>query len=159
MSINVWNASSNSLDNVGGLGGDMRKTVYDTNKNGIVDDSERLGGKLPSEYALKDSAAAMMDYSDSILTLKNTEGDVLSSVIINSSGSGSETVLQGTLNRGVKTLIFTNSKITTSSAIDVYSDIYGYGPDDIQVETGKLTMEFESGFDEVVNFKVVIKNI
>ena len=26
-------------------------TIYDTNSNGIVDDSERLGGKLPSEYA------------------------------------------------------------------------------------------------------------
>ena len=31
-------------------GGDMQTSVYDTNNNGIVDDSEKLGGKLPSVY-------------------------------------------------------------------------------------------------------------
>lgn len=31
--------------------GDMTKTVYDTNRNGIVDDAERLGGHLPEHYA------------------------------------------------------------------------------------------------------------
>lgn len=40
-------------DSKGGAGGDgdMLKSVYDTNDNGIVDDSEKLGGKLPSEFA------------------------------------------------------------------------------------------------------------
>lgn len=31
--------------------GDMTKFVYDTNDNGIVDDSEKLGGELPAYYA------------------------------------------------------------------------------------------------------------
>lgn len=35
----------------GGGSGDMEKSVYDVDENGIVDDSERLGGKLPEEYA------------------------------------------------------------------------------------------------------------
>ena len=31
-------------------GGDMLKSVYDANGNGVVDDSEKLGGKLPTYY-------------------------------------------------------------------------------------------------------------
>jgi len=31
--------------------GDMTKGVYDTNNNGVVDNSERLGGQLPAYYA------------------------------------------------------------------------------------------------------------
>lgn len=32
-------------------GGDMRKASYDINEDGVVDDSERLGGQLPAFYA------------------------------------------------------------------------------------------------------------
>jgi hypothetical protein len=35
---------------VGGAAGDMLKSVYDTNNNGIVDNAEKLGGQLPSFY-------------------------------------------------------------------------------------------------------------
>lgn len=35
----------------GGGTGDMQKGVYDVDGSGIVDDAERLGGKLPEEYA------------------------------------------------------------------------------------------------------------
>lgn len=35
--------------------GNMPKSVYDQNGNGIVDDSEKLGGKLPEYYAVKDN--------------------------------------------------------------------------------------------------------
>lgn len=39
-------------DGSGGDGsGDMLKAVYDSNNNGIVDDSEMLGGKTPDQYA------------------------------------------------------------------------------------------------------------
>lgn len=41
-------------DGVDGTGaGDMLMATYDTNGNGIVDDSEKLGGVAASEYALK----------------------------------------------------------------------------------------------------------
>lgn len=32
-------------------GGDMRKALYDINEDGVVDNSERLGGQLPAFYA------------------------------------------------------------------------------------------------------------
>ena len=34
--------------------GDMAKFVYDANRNGVVDDAEKLGGQLPSYYATKE---------------------------------------------------------------------------------------------------------
>ena len=41
-------------DGVDGTGaGDMRMATYDTDGNGVVDDSEKLGGVTASEYALK----------------------------------------------------------------------------------------------------------
>lgn len=36
--------------------GDMLKSVYDKDSNGIVDDSEKLGGQLPEYYAVKDKS-------------------------------------------------------------------------------------------------------
>lgn len=33
--------------------GDMLKVVYDIHDSGIVDDAQRLGGKMPTEYALR----------------------------------------------------------------------------------------------------------
>lgn len=35
----------------GGGSGDMQKSVYDVDGSGVVDNAERLGGKLPEEYA------------------------------------------------------------------------------------------------------------
>lgn len=38
----------------GGTGaGDMRMAIYDTDGNGIVDDSDKLGGVAADQYALK----------------------------------------------------------------------------------------------------------
>lgn len=48
-------------------GGDMLRATYDSNKDGIVDDSEKLGGQLPSYYAaLSDlsSVATSGSYAD-----------------------------------------------------------------------------------------------
>lgn len=43
----------NGADGSGGAGGsgDMSKSVYDTDNDGVVDDSDKLGGQLPSYYA------------------------------------------------------------------------------------------------------------
>ena len=41
-------------DGIDGTGaGDMRMATYDTDGNGIVDDSEKLGGVAANQYALK----------------------------------------------------------------------------------------------------------
>lgn len=43
----------------GGGSGDMTKTVYDTTDNGIVDNSERLGGQLPAYYQPSESGKGL----------------------------------------------------------------------------------------------------
>lgn len=49
---------------VGGSGGDMVRAVYDTDNDGIVDDSDKLDGKHASEFALSDHSHAIDDLSD-----------------------------------------------------------------------------------------------
>lgn len=49
--------------------GDMMKSTYDTNNNGVVDDAEKLGGQSPEYYAKK-SELFSGDYED--LTNKPT---------------------------------------------------------------------------------------
>ena len=44
--------------------GDMLKSTYDTNGNGIVDNAEKLGGKAPSEYADAGSLATLQGTVD-----------------------------------------------------------------------------------------------
>lgn len=52
-------------DGADGLGsGDMLKSTYDTNSNGIVDNAERLGGKAPAEYADAGSLTALQGTVD-----------------------------------------------------------------------------------------------
>ena len=52
-------------DGADGLGsGDMLKSTYDTNGNGIVDNAEKLGGKAPSEYADAGSLTALQGTVD-----------------------------------------------------------------------------------------------
>lgn len=48
-------------------GGDMLKTVYDTNNTGVVDNAEKLGGQLPSYYAKASTSV--------VVTLPNTVAD------------------------------------------------------------------------------------
>lgn len=48
----------------GGGGGDMFMVVYDVNGDGIVDNSERLGGKLPSEFASATHSHTLSDITD-----------------------------------------------------------------------------------------------
>lgn len=50
-------ATKEEIANAGG--GDMSKSTYDTNNNGVVDDAEKLGGQAPEYYA---PASSLDDY-------------------------------------------------------------------------------------------------
>lgn len=56
---------------------DMATAIYDTDKDGTVNDSDRLGGELPSHYATAEQLAAMMpkanfEFDEATATLKIT---------------------------------------------------------------------------------------
>ena len=46
--------------------GDMRKSTYDKDKNGVVDNSERLGGELPEAYRKKADKIALADVENAL---------------------------------------------------------------------------------------------
>lgn len=66
-------------------GGDMAQSIYDVNMNGVVDDSEKLGGQLPEYYATKaeteaaktaaDEAAAKADNAQEAANNAQTSAD------------------------------------------------------------------------------------
>lgn len=64
----------------GGAGGDMFKSVYDTNNNGIVDNSSALGGFTEAQFLRSDVAdtktSGTLNFSDNVLLAMGTGGDV-----------------------------------------------------------------------------------
>lgn len=57
--------------------GDMAKSVYDTDDNGIVDNAEKLGGNAPSHYA---TATALNELSTRVSTLENDIATALAAI-------------------------------------------------------------------------------
>ena len=57
--------------------GDIKKSVYDTNENGIVDNAEKLGGKEPAYYA---TATAVSDLSTRVTTLETDVANALAAI-------------------------------------------------------------------------------
>lgn len=55
----------------------MLKSVYDTNKNGIVDNAEKLGGKEPAYYA---TAATVSDLSTRVTALETDVANALAAI-------------------------------------------------------------------------------
>ena len=66
------------------------------------------------------------------------------------------TTLTYTLSAGSTSLVFSNSVITTSSTIDLYTDAYGVNPTDVSVEAGKMTLTFDAQTKDI-SVKAVIK--
>ena len=64
--------------------------------------------------------------------------------------------LTGTLTAGNTTLTLTDSSITTSSTIDIYTSVYGISPTNVTVITGSITLTFAAQAIDV-DVKVVVK--
>ena len=61
-----------------GMGaGDMLKSTYDINSNGVVDNSEKLGGQLPAYYAPNEHTLSSSTATDTPITTKSTIADLL----------------------------------------------------------------------------------
>ncbi|WJJ55291.1 hypothetical protein QB910_000047 [Dabrowskivirus KKP3916] len=73
--------------------GDMMKSTYDTNGNGVVDNSEKLGGQLPSYYALSSDITSINSKIGDLtqLTVAN-DGNIVSAI----NGISSRVALSGT---------------------------------------------------------------
>ena len=101
---------------------------------------------------IKASYASSIGISDHTITLKNKNGASLGTVTVPEFG----TTLTSTLSAGSTSLVFSNSVITTSSTIDLYTDAYGVNPTDVKVEAGKMTLTFDAQTKDI-SVKAVIK--
>lgn len=59
------------------------------------------------------------------------------------------TVVTGTLTVGETSVTLSSSAITTSSVIDVYTNVFGVNPTNIEVSSGKVILTFEAQSSEV----------
>ena len=62
-------------------------------------------------------------------------------------------VLTGSLAVGSTTVVLQDSFITTTSMIDIYTDVYGVSPTNVTVATGSITLTFEAQ-QSILNVKV-----
>ena len=66
------------------------------------------------------------------------------------------TFVTGTLTAGNTTLTLTDESITTSSIIDIYTDIFGVNPDSALTTTGQIVLTFP---EQVIDMSVKVKVI
>lgn len=65
-------------------------------------------------------------------------------------------VVTGTLTAGSTSLELSNSAITESSTIDIYTSKYGVNPSNVAVATGKITLTFDAQ-TEAINVKAEVR--
>ena len=65
-------------------------------------------------------------------------------------------VVTGTLSAGSTSITLSNSNITTSSVVDVYTDVYGVNPTDISVSAGSITLTFDAQ-SSAINIRIEVK--
>ena len=62
----------------------------------------------------------------------------------------------GTLTAGSTSITLQDASITTTSTIDIYTDVFGISPESVSVATGSITITFEAQASDL-GVKVVIK--
>lgn len=112
-------------------------TLYVTN-NGTATDSERLGGELPSHYALQsDMTQAQSDIGDNASDIAD----------INTALTG---IISGVLSAGATTVTLIDARIKTTSIVEPYQYIPSgtpteiIAPTQISISSGQCTLTFEA---------------
>ena len=62
----------------------------------------------------------------------------------------------GTLTAGNTSITLQDASITTTSTIDIYTDVFGISPESVAVATGEITITFEAQSSDM-GVKVVVK--
>ena len=84
-------------------------------------------------------------------TLNTTSKNIVGSI---NEVKGTE--ITGTLTAGNTSITIQNAAITTTSTIDIYTDVFGISPESVSVATGEITITFEAQASDL-GVKVVIK--
>ena len=143
----VWADGSISTSAASISGGDMKRINYDANLNGIVDDSDKLGGNIPSYYANR---------SDVAISTNTLQSNIDRHFMI----SPSTGIMAGTLPNTVKITTANVSALGTASGTtflrgdgnwstpagsgDMTKDVYDIGNNGIVDDSDKLGTQVPS---------------
>lgn len=119
--------------------------------------------KVWKELSFKNSASDV-EFDDG-MTAEEKVGNIKGLTTLKQSQTGyaldstaaaiAPTVLSGTLYIGSTSLTFTNSAITSTAKINIYSSKYGVNPKDAVVSGNTLTLTFDAQTDNI-NFRVEV---
>lgn len=137
-----------------GMGtGDMLRSVYDTNNNGIVDNAERLGGRTSDNYQLKTDTTLQTNnktIAGAINELNTNTGVWVGAVYYSSPTTE---------------IIVTNTNIHTTSIIEVYynfvdavNDVgvtYSQSEGQLKITLGSALTQYTTAIQLIANIKVV----
>ena len=101
-----------------------------------VEDQQSSSGYASKKISSENVANQFLT-AYSILTLNTDSKNVVGAI---NEVKGKELI--GTLTAGQTTLTITDAAILTTSTIDIYVDVYGINPEDVQVVAGSITMTF-----------------
>lgn len=88
------------------------------------------------------SNAATLDGTEYIPMVQN--GATVKAPAQNVADLASGVEVTGTLAAGSTSLVLSDASITTSSTLDIYTDVYGVNPTAVTVTTGSVTLTFEA---------------
>lgn len=95
--------------------------------------------KVPSELL---ASEVLSSYSWPLLL--NTTSKSVTGAINELNGKVYKSEVTGKLLAGQTTISFLSASITTSSIIDIYTDVWGINPETVTVSTGSVSMTFEA---------------
>ena len=110
-----------------------------TASNGQILTYNSTSGKWANETKMVSLTKAQYDILPSS---KLTDGIQYFITDLNMTGTWVDLI--GTLTAGSTSLVISDATITTSSTIDIYTDVFGVNPTNVVVATGSVTLTFEA---------------
>ena len=105
-----------------------------------LEDQNSASGYVSAKVLSETVAAQMLgQYGFPLVLTKTSAKNVLGAL-----NEIAYKTLTGTLTAGQTSVTISDASITTTSDIDIYTDVYGIAPETVTVATGSVTMTFEA---------------
>ena len=139
-----------------GMGtGDMLRSVYDTNNNGIVDNTERLGGRTSDNYQLKTDETLQTNNKTVVGAINelNTNTGVWVGAVYYSSPK-TEIIVEDSHIKGTSIIEVYYNNIFTEAVNDV-GVTYSQSEGQLKITLGSALTQYTTAIQLIANIKVV----
>lgn len=127
-------------------------TATDVDNNDLFEIAHPDTGSATGYVSNKQSLAAIADHIAREVNYPSLE--TTSKALVGAVNELKGVELTGTLTAGSTSISFNDAAITTSSTIDLYTDVYGVNPSAVVVTTGNIALTFEA---QSVNIGVKVR--